>query len=428
MKKYYQKVKGLAFSSTAKDTYVLFGGNVSSAFLGFVYTLIVARALSVADFGTFSAAINFMLIVTSFSDLGISSGVVNFVASRLSKKDNKGSDEYIKAATVIRFVSTSTLSLLVIIFASFIARKFMATTDPSVAVWVGLVSIFMCLPMLFPFILQAKKKFLSSVIVDNSIYIVRLLAALGFLFLVGLNINYSLSSFVFGGIASTLIGIYLLKYKFLSSKPGKTKYVKLLKFSGWIGVNRIISSVSGRLDIQMLATMVGATATGLYSIPARLASFVIVLTSSFSAVLAPRLAGFDDKEKEGKYILKATLALLPIIAGLIFWIIIARPFITLLFGVKYLPAVPIFQALTAATIPFIFTAPSVTAIIYAMKKTVFIGAFSFFQVAAIFLLNLVLIPKYGVFGPTMTIGAVNTILAIYTWLIVIKHYWLSKQG
>ena len=77
-------------------------------------------------------------------------------------------------------------------------------------------------------------------------------------------------------------------------------------------------------------------------------------------------------------------------------------------------------------IPFLIAAVPSVAIIYSMKKPVFIGAFSFFQVAAMFFLNLVLIPKFGVFGPTITFGVVNSILAIYTWTVVIKHYWLSK--
>ncbi|KKP33072.1 MAG: hypothetical protein UR20_C0014G0001, partial [Candidatus Woesebacteria bacterium GW2011_GWE2_31_6] len=149
-------------------------------------------------------------------------------------------------------------------------------------------------------------------------------------------------------------------------------------------------------------------------------------TSSFSGVLAPRLASFNNKDQERKYIIKATLALIPIIAGLVLWVVIAKPFIVILFGDKYLSAVPIFQALTISMIPFIFTAPSVTAIVYAMKKTVYIGAFSFFQLAAIFLLNLYFIPKYGPIGPTLTFGITNTILAIYTWLIVIKYYWFDK--
>jgi O-antigen/teichoic acid export membrane protein len=151
------------------------------------------------------------------------------------------------------------------------------------------------------------------------------------------------------------------------------------------------------------------------------------LAASFSGVLAPRMAGFGDRFREKSYIIKSTLALLPITAGIIVWIIFAKPFILFLFGAKYLQSVPVFQALAAAQIPFLFTVPSVTAIIYSMKKTVFIGAFSFFQIAAIFLLNFIFIPKYGPIGPTITFGITNTILAIYTWVIVIKHYWLASE-
>jgi O-antigen/teichoic acid export membrane protein len=176
----------------------------------------------------------------------------------------------------------------------------------------------------------------------------------------------------------------------------------------------------------MIAVFAGATATGLYSISSRLALFIVVLASSYGAVLAPRLASFEDKTKEKRYILKATLALIPITVGIIAWIIIAKPFIVILFGQKYLPAVGIFRALAFAMIPFLFTVPSVTAIVYAIKKTIYIGTFSIFQLIAILLLNLFLIPKYGPYGPTITFGIVHTILAVYTWLIVIRHYWIKK--
>jgi O-antigen/teichoic acid export membrane protein len=167
-------------------------------------------------------------------------------------------------------------------------------------------------------------------------------------------------------------------------------------------------------------------ATGLYSIPSRLATFILVLAGSYSSVLATRLAGFGNRDKEREYIIKSTLAIVPIVLGVVLWIIFAKPFIVILFTVKYLPSVPVFQALAAAQIPFLLTVPSVSAIIYSMKKTVFIGAFSFFQIVAIFLLNFVLIPRYGPFGPTITFAVTNTILAIYTWVIVIKHYWFEE--
>jgi O-antigen/teichoic acid export membrane protein len=254
----------------------------------------------------------------------------------------------------------------------------------------------------------------------------RLLFALAFYAFGALTMSKAFWAFGAGFVVEVILVLIYLKADFLRAKPEKDEYKNLLKFSGWIGINRIISSVSGRLDVTMLAALAGAFATGLYSIPSRLASFIVVLTASFSSVLAPRLASFGDKEIEKKYIFKSLLALFPITVGIIFWIIIAKPFILILFGDKYLESVPVFQALAAAQIPFLFTVPSVTAIIYSMKKTVYIGAFSFFQIAAIFVLNFILIPRYGPIGPTITFGITNTILAVYTWFIVIRHYWIKK--
>ena len=423
MKRYYTKARALIFSSTARDTYVLFGGNVISAFLGFIYTLVIARTLDVPNFGIFSAATNLVVILHSITDLGISSGAVNFIAESNAKSDEETGSKYIKASLILRFAITFIVAFLVIIFSKYIANTFLVTENTNIAILTAIVSLSLAVPMLFPFFLQAKKKFVPSIISDISLYLSRLVFTFSVMLLTKVTVENSLIAFVVGGIVGTVVGAYLIKFDFLKSKPEKQIYEKLIRFSGWIGVNRIISSLSGRLDIQMLAVMSGATATGLYSIPSRLAGFIIVLTSSLSGVLASRLAGFGNKDKEKKYILKATLALIPITMGIIVWAIIAKPFILLLFGENYLDSVPVFRALVLSMIPFIFTAPSVAAIIYAMKKNIYIGIYSFFQLAAIFLLNLFFIPKYGPLGPTFTFGITNTILAIYTWAIVIRHYW-----
>ena len=359
----------------------------------------------------------------SITDLGISSGAVNFIAESNAKSDEETGSKYIKASLILRFAITFIVAFLVIIFSKYIANTFLVTENTNIAILTAIVSLSLAVPMLFPFFLQAKKKFVPSIISDISLYLSRLVFTFSVMLLTKVTVENSLIAFVVGGIVGTVVGAYLIKFDFLKSKPEKQIYEKLIRFSGWIGVNRIISSLSGRLDIQMLAVMSGATATGLYSIPSRLAGFIIVLTSSLSGVLASRLAGFGNKDKEKKYILKATLALIPITMGIIVWAIIAKPFILLLFGENYLDSVPVFRALVLSMIPFIFTAPSVAAIIYAMKKNIYIGIYSFFQLAAIFLLNLFFIPKYGPLGPTFTFGITNTILAIYTWAIVIRHYW-----
>jgi len=202
----------------------------------------------------------------------------------------------------------------------------------------------------------------------------------------------------------------------------------LIRFSGWLGVSSVISAVSGRLDITMLAALLGATATGIYSISSRLAFFIVLLASSYSSVLAPRFASFGDPANVKTYIKKACLALIPMVVGILLWVLIARSFIILLFGEKYIESIPIFKALAAAMIPFLLTVPAVTAIIYAMKKPILVGSFALFQLIATFFMNLYFIPKYGSFGPAITFAIVNTILAVYVWFIVIKYYWpFDKQ-
>jgi len=424
VRNYISKAKSLVFSSTAMDTYVLFVGNLGSAFLGFLFTFFVARALNREDFGIFSAAMNLVVILSSLSDIGITTGLVNFIAEADSNKDEKGSLEYQKAGLLIRVGIVLSLSFIVISFAPYISKTMLATNDPMVAIWSSVVSLVLFVPMYFPYVLQAKKKFLQSVIVDNTYYLFRLIGLLGFIYLGGISLYSSFSVAILGFVVSLIASLFFLKVKFFKSRPTKEVYLSLVRFSGWIGINRIISAISGRLDIQMLASISGAAITALYSIPARLSSFIIILTSSFSSVLAPRFASMGSKEGERKYLVKATFALLPIILITILWVAFAKPFMQLIFP-NYIDSVPVFQALTLSMIPFILTAPSVAAIIYSMKKNVYIGAYSFFQLAAVFLLNYYFIPKYGAFGPTITYAITNSILAIYTWVIVIKYYWFD---
>ncbi len=417
----------MVFSGTAKDTYILFGGNVFSAFLGFLFTLIVARSLSVAEFGTFSAVLNLSIILFSLADVGIASGAVAFISENITKGDHRKVDEYVKASFIIRLIIALVIAAIVVVFSPFISSKFLASDSSMIAIWAAIISLFWLPDMLFPYILQAKKKFMQSVIYDISFYLGRFLYAAVFFAIGALTMQHAFWAFGVGFVINVIFTFVFLGVKYIRARPSVVEYKMLIKFSGWIGINRIISSISGRLDVQMMAAIAGAVATGLYSIPSRLASFIVVLAGSYSSVLATRLASFGDRDKERAYIIKSTLALIPISAGIVFWVIIAKPFILILFGDKYLPSVPIFQALALSQIPFLFTVPAVSAIIYSLKKTIYIGTLSFFQIAAVFLLNYYLIPKYGAFGPTITFGITNTLLVAYVWYWVIKHYWLQPK-
>jgi len=280
-----------------------------------------------------------------------------------------------------------------------VSVNLLASPDKILAYYISFIILCGIAWTFVPFYLQAKKQFFKSSLIEITIGLVKLIFPVIFLFLGILTIRTTLLSFGISLIVAGIFGFVLTGIDFLKSKPKKETHLELVKYSGWIGLNRIISSISGKLDIQMLTVISGAAVTGLYSIPSRLASFVTVISSSFSSVLAPRFSSFADKESGKKYLFKALFVSLAISVGIIFWIIIAKPFVVILFGQKYAESVPVFKGLIAAYIPYVLAVPSVTVIIYAMKKTIYIGLFSFFQLAAIFLINQIYIPKIGSFAP-----------------------------
>jgi len=423
VKVYINRAIGLARSQTAKDTYILFFGNILSAVLGFIFTLIIARGLSVSDFGVFSAINNLVAILAAASEIGISAGVVNFISGFRAKGDTQGAEKYLKASLILRLISASVLVLPAILFASFVANRFLATDNPSASYWTSALTYGLVFWAFFPVALQASRRFYAAVVTDLSLGTTRVIVISLLLVTGGITLSRALWAFAIGAVVLVIIGFILVRIRFLKARVSKDVFSKILRFSGWVGVNNLVSGISGRLDVTMLAALAGATATGFYSISSRLAFFIAVLASSFSAVLATRLASFSDKEAERKYILKALLATLPIILGIVVWIFIARPFITILFGQKYLESVVIFKVLAAAMIPFIFATPAVSGIIYAVKKPIYIGIFGIIQLLGLLGLNLILIPAFGSIGPAISVSLVNTILAIYAWAIIYKYYW-----
>lgn len=426
MKKYLNKIYSLAISGTAKDTYILFIGNIIAAFLGFVTTIIIARSFSVEDFGIYSAVTNLIVIIASITDLGLSSGLIGFAAKAFREGDTYKAHQYSKAAFLIKIYVSIPLVLACFIFAKYVSPNWLATSSITMSYWVGIISLLAISWGFLPFILQAKKEFLKSTLVDISLSLPKAVIPYALMLFGLLTIETTLAAFAVSAAIAGVVGFAFVGLSFLKVKSPKYIYIDLLKYSSWLGVGRIISSITGRLDIQMLAIYAGAIATGQYSIPAKLASFLTVLVASFGAVIAPRMASMGTKNDERTYLMKTTLAILPLVGLIILWLLFAKPFILILFGDKYLQSVPIFQAIIASMIPYLLCVPPTQAIIYSMKKTIYPGIFTIIQLPVMFGLNYMFIPIYGVYGPAITLAIVNTIGFIYAWIIVVKHYWVDK--
>ena len=324
---YAKNIIKALFTDTSRDTLTLFIGNSFSAFFGFVFVYILTQKLTVADFGVFSAAANLIIIISSLTDLGITTAMINFVSVKLGAKDLIGAEKYLKASFLTRFLSILVVAGVVALIPKFVSNNLLSTSDFTVSYWVSTISIGLTAWLTFPYAMMAYKKFWQSVALDWSLGIPRILFFLGLGMVMPSNLKLALLAYFLSTILPIIYGFSVTGVKFLKSKVTKIEYSSLIKFSGWLGVNRVVSSISGRLDVTMLANLTNAVVVGEYSIASRLSSFVIVLSASLGSVLSTRFARFNDKENEKKYLIKSTLFTIPIILGVILWIIIAKPFV-----------------------------------------------------------------------------------------------------
>lgn len=95
---------------------------------------------------------------------------------------------------------------------------------------------------------------------------------------------------------------------------------------------------------------------------------------------------------------------------MILTVLIADPLVRIIFGEKYLPAIPVFRSLTIAMIPFLLSVVTSQPLIYSFNQPKFFSRVTILQVVIIVILDLIFIPRYQAMGPAIALGISNTIV------------------
>jgi len=151
----------------------------------------------------------------------------------------------------------------------------------------------------------------------------------------------------------------MLKGDFLSASADRDNIKKLLSFSSFVGIARVLTSLAGKLDVIMLLAITGnPVETAVYSIAARFAFLYPILSGSFSTVIAPRFASIKSKDELNNYLTKVIFATLALIGTILLLILLAGTFPVYTFGFeKAQPSIPVFRFLLMAMIFFVGSIP-----------------------------------------------------------------------
>jgi O-antigen/teichoic acid export membrane protein len=99
---------------------------------------------------------------------------------------------------------------------------------------------------------------------------------------------------------------------------------------------------------------------------------------------------------------------------MLFSLFFAPLIVNLVFGPKYVAAIPIFRYMTLAMIPFLFSILTVTPIIYSFNQPDFIAKTTILQVILLIGIDILLIPSLGAAGPALSLAISNVVVLILT--------------
>lgn len=420
----FHTLANLVMSKTARNTYLVFLGNILSAFFAFLFTVTLVRNFSFSDFGYFSAFLSFLLLSSDVSDIGIGSSLSRFLPPMEGKKERLLS--FLKTSFLVQFIIAGTIFLVFFLFSSILSDIIFHTKQMDYLVKITTIGIFFAIMTnFFQYALSARQRFFQVGFLTAVSSLLRLILLLLLIYLVRVSLTNVVWIQSITLLLSTLIYFKLLGFNFLKASRTVGDFRKLISFASFLGVARGLTAIASRLDVLMLIALTNSTETGIYSTASRVISIYPLLSGSFSTVIAPKLASTSDKKQLRDFIFKVILATLALIATIIVMIVIAEPFMVVLFGEKTRVASSVFRLLLISMIFFVGSIPAVSLAIYYLKKPYILTVNSILQLIIVIVGNLIFIPRFARTG-----AAFSLILAYGITLFstsILTYYYFRKH-
>ena len=174
----------------------------------------------------------------------------------------------------------------------------------------------------------------------------------------------------------------------------------------------------GKTDVPLVFALSGGQAAGIYSSAQKLVSLFPQIAASLEGVFSPKFASNPTNHRQlfTQYLVLVSLICL----GLLLLIPLAPILVPLLFGEKYLPAVGVFRLLLISLIPFFFSGPLASSILYRFGRSNYHFLVSIISLFISLGLYFLLVPAFGETGAAVTAILTNTAALIFYRLVFQK--------
>lgn len=413
-----------------KGAITVFVVSLLAGFFGYVARLVLARNLSVEDFGLFYAVFAFLALLGVFKSLGFEKSLIKFIPEFSHNKKYDFVKSSIIYVTIIQFITNSIIIIAVYLLSSYLSINFFHTPKADIALKLMAIAFF-----IDSFVNTLKFSFqgFQKMTLFSGIDALRMLIIL-IIIAIGLKLNYGIFSPIAAYIITPVIllivfGWILLNNIFPQFKSSKfvidnALIKKISKYSIFVMVSGTAAIILGYTDTTVLTYFSGVTAVAMYNVALPTAKILIYLPTAIGSILLPLASELWVKKKEK--LLVAGMDLLykysfVIVLPLVFVILsFSELLILVFFGKNYL----------LASIPMRIL--SIGMIFYTMhliNVNFFLGIghpeiqSKILYTAAAFNLitDLILIPLFGTIGAAIT-TTLSLLIMMVMGLVYIRGY------
>lgn len=339
-------------------------GSVARLGLGFIASVIIARALGPAAFGIYAVLASVSSITGVAIDFGLTNAAVRRVSAVWSSEDGRA-DEVWRVFLWLRIGIVVLVAGIGILLAGPISSLFLDTPRGELYLRLALIGVAAtALSGSVTGILQATSHFgrLSTVLMVNS----GLTALLALLLWTAGQLTIVTALLVLGvgtSLVSIGFGYRLLPGRWALSPPTWSALSSdgrgLARYGAWLWLGSLFAVLALYLDVLVVNQWAAAATVGAYALAVNLTAKVEVVNHSLYTVLLPTASSLQTDREIRQYVRNGlvrsgaiSLMLLPLLP-------LAGPLITLVYGDTYAPAVGLFQGLLLVAIFNVMVTPLV---------------------------------------------------------------------
>ncbi len=380
----------------------------------FIWTILTARYLGPSDYGIFGTAVSFTVLFAVLADFGVTTYIVRAISTDL---EHEG--KYLNNAISLKlFLSLLYLSVILLVLFLFGWDNYVVL----ICFLFAIESLIKSFQFAFCTSFQAhelmKYQAISNIILNVLTLIFIIIVSFTKFGLMGITFAY-----IFANILGLIYTVLVIRKKIIKPKFSfDLSFYKVLILGGIpFALTGIFYTIYYSIDIVMITQFASTYDTGLYNSAYKLINVLTLFYSIYSSVVFPVMSKLfvDEKDilqfsfvKSMKYL---SLVTIPIAVFTFFY----GYDIINIYGPEFVEAGGVLKILIW-TVCFLFINGACSLMLNASHKEYSVT--KIYSIAAVFnvILNLILIPKYSVYGAAVATVASEILILLLQFYMIRK--------